>query len=366
MSDSLSASNEQIASVKEKAAAANVAAIEADLNRVKAIKERFSPAVAPLCDDYRQEKQDKVATEVLRDAARDALNQYRDNVFPAYENSINDYLQRFNAGFRLDSVNSVNTRTGSSCNYSVLINQVPVPLSAQGDNEASFRNTLSAGDRNALALAFFFASLEQDPNRGQKTVVIDDPMTSLDEHRSLTTVQEMRRLVNDVEQVIVLSHSKPFLCALWDEADTATRTASKIVRANVGSTFTAWDVNQDCITGHDRRHAMISEYIENSVGADERVVAAALRPILEVFLRVAYPQWFSPGTMLGRFIALCQQREGTNDEIMSPGDRAELSSLRRYANKFHHDTNTAWQTTVINDQQLLDFSQRTHSTRLFS
>jgi wobble nucleotide-excising tRNase len=40
-------------------------------------------------------------------------------------------------------------------------------------------------------------------------------MTSLDEHRALTTIQEMRRLACEVAQVIVLSHSKSFLCALW-------------------------------------------------------------------------------------------------------------------------------------------------------
>ena len=82
----------------------------------------------------------------------------------------------------------------------------------------SFRNTLSAGDRNTLALAFFFASLDQDPNLAQKIVAIDDPMTSLDEHRSLTTVQELRAMQDRVSQLLGFSHSKPFLCALWDGA----------------------------------------------------------------------------------------------------------------------------------------------------
>jgi len=86
-----------------------------------------------------------------------------------------------------------------------VINNVQVALTA--DDGPAFRNTLSSGDRNTLALAFFFASLDQDPQLAQKIVVIDDPMTSLDEHRALTTVQEMRRLVPRVSQVIVLSHS---------------------------------------------------------------------------------------------------------------------------------------------------------------
>ena len=238
--------NLAIAVVKEQAAAANVLALTADLDKLKAVKARHSDRIAPRCQSYLVEKAAKKTTEDLRDAARRTLDDYRGRVFPAYETAINGYLQKFNAGFRLGSVTSVNNRTGSSCTYNVLINDVPVALTAE--DGPSFKNTLSAGDRNALALAFFFASLDQDPELARKTVVIDDPMTSLDEHRSLTTVQEMRRLLAKVSQVIVLSHSKPFLCSLWEGADTGIRSAMRIIREGAGSTLATWDVRQDCIT----------------------------------------------------------------------------------------------------------------------
>ena len=161
---------------------------------------------------YLDEKAAKAATEVLRGQARDALDDYRQNIFPANEAAINEYLHRFNAGFRLGGVGSVNTRAGSSCTYNVLINNIAVALTAAAG--PSFRTTMSAGDRNTLAIVFFFASLDQDAQIAQKIVIIDDPMTSLDEHRSLTTLQEMRRLQARVGQVVVLSHSKPFLWGL--------------------------------------------------------------------------------------------------------------------------------------------------------
>jgi wobble nucleotide-excising tRNase len=137
----------------------------------------------------------------LREQARTALDNYRTAVFPAYETAINTYLRKFNAGFSLGSVSSVNTRAGSSCTYNVVINNVPVAVTADADGVPAFRNTLSSGDRNALALAFFFASLDRDSQLAEKIVVIDDPMTSLDEYRSLTTIQEMRRLVTARESV---------------------------------------------------------------------------------------------------------------------------------------------------------------------
>jgi wobble nucleotide-excising tRNase len=189
-------------------------------------------------------------------------------------------------------------------------------------------------------------------------VVIDDPISSLDEHRSLVTIQEMRRLTAIVGQVIVLSHSKSFLCALWQGADTATRSAIKLDRDGAGSTLAVWDVNQDSITEHDRRHRLVREYLRTRNAAEERAVASALRPILESYVRVAYPDVFPPGSLLGPFIGLCEQRLGTPNEILSATDIAELRDLLDYANLFHHDTNPAWQTVTINDGELTHFCQR--------
>lgn len=357
--DALVALNPQIAVVKQQAAGANVAALTSDLARLKAVAERFTAAVDGACQAYLAEATAKANTQAALTAARDALDQYRVNVFPAYEAAINVYLQRFGAGFRLGSVASVNNRGGSSVNYSVVINNTPVNLNAGAAGGPSFRNTLSAGDRNALALAFFFVSLDRDPQLAQKIVVIDDPMTSLDDHRSLTTVQEIRRLTGRVHQVIVLSHSKPFLCAVWDGADRIARSAIKIVRDGDGSDLTTWDVRLDSITEHDKRHEKVAAYILAADATVEREVAAALRPILEAFMRVSYPTHFPPGTLLGPFIGLCAPRVGTPNEILTRQDVDELRDLLDYANAFHHDTNAAWETELINDQQLVQFCQRT-------
>jgi hypothetical protein len=88
-------------------------------------------------------------------------------------------------------------------------------------------------------------------------------------------------------------------------------------------------------------------------------IISNLRPILEAFLRVAYPANFPPGTLLGPFIGLCQQCHGTANEILSVDDTNELRALLDYANRFHHDTNPAWGTESINNAEFLNFAQRT-------
>jgi len=357
LSERLLACNARIEIAKEQAAADDLAALSDDLARLQAQKARFSPPIMPHCAAYLTEKTAKVATELLRDQARVNLDQYREQIFPAYETAINDYLRRFAASFRIGEVQSVNNRAGSSASYCVVINQENVNVTAE--TGTSFRNTLSAGDRNTLALAFFFTSLEKDPNIRNKIVVIDDPMTSLDEHRTLRTREEIRDLASRVQQTIVLSHSKPFLCGLWEQADRNARTALRIGRIRDGSEIATWDVRNDSISEHDKRHELVREYLQVADPDSERKVAEALRPILEAFHRVAFPEHYPPGTLLGPFIGTCERHVGTAQEVLPQNDIDELRSLKNYANCFHHDSNPAWQTELINDAELTDFAERT-------
>ena len=351
--------NAAIQVVKEQAAIGNVTALTGDLGRLKAVKGRHTPNTAALCNDYLAEKTAKANTEQLRDQAKAALDQYRAIVFPGYQTAINLYLERFNAGFRVDSVASMTTRSGPTCTYNVVINNTPVAVAGgvPAPGEPSFRNTLSSGDRNALALAFFFASLDQDPGLAGKVAVFDDPVSSLDEHRSLTTVHELRRLAQRTSQVIVLSHRKVFLCRIWEGADQTARAALQVARDGAGSTILPWDVDQDSITEHDRRHAALRTYLDNPT-PNNREIASSIRHLLEAFLRVAYPEYFRPGAKLGIFRNLCQQRRGTPQQILSPADTQELDDLTEYAHRFHHDTNDAWETEEINDIELRGFVER--------
>lgn len=102
---------------------------------------------------------------------------------------------------------------------------------------------------------------------------------------------------------------------------------------------------------------MLREYVAAST-PNNREVARAIRPHIEAFLRVACPEHFPPGTLLGPFRNLCQQRLGTAQQILGAGDTQELSDLVEYANRFHHDTNPAWETEIINDAELLGFVTR--------
>ena len=138
-------------------------------------------------------------------------------------------------------------------------------------------------------------------------------------------------------------------------ADSTARAALEVVRDGAGSTLRAWDVAQDSITEHDRRHAKLSEFLASGTG-DMREVARSIRPHLEAFLRVACPEHFEPGSRLGPFIGVCEQRTGTAQEILDAASIQELRDLNEYASRYHHQ---GWETEPINDGSLRGFVERT-------
>jgi wobble nucleotide-excising tRNase len=358
---SLNDENDKIDLLKEKATGSNLVALEKDLARYSAAKERYTAVIDQACQAYEAEIVEKAATEKRRDTARDALNNHQNSIFTLFNDAINRYLRKFNASFRLAEISAENSRAGSSCSYKVEINNKMVAVSARaGSSGPSFKNTLSAGDRNTLALAFFFASIEQEPNISTKLIIIDDPMTSLDDHRTITTAQEIRALSQRVGQTVVLSHTKPFLCKVWTAALDKTTSCFQINRSggNNKSDLQLWDISSDEVTDYDKNHATIREHLETPF-QDSKRVAQCIRPVLEGYLRVVFPAEYPPTTLLGPFINLCRQRVGQKNQILNNTEIDELENLKEYANKFHHDSNPAWETVSINDTELTGFIQRT-------
>lgn len=365
MNETLLQTNKAIQQVKQQADLADTDQIEGELNELRATQFRFREDIDSLCNDYLEELKAKANTEKDRDAARSELEEYRNNVFPQLQMGVNSYLDRFNAGFRVGDLKSMNIGrgTGSTCTYNVVINDTPIAVSKSSKSlsEPSFRSSLSAGDRNTLALALFFSSLDQSPNLADIVMVVDDPMSSLDDHRSLVTVQAVREMMLRVKQTIVLSHNKRFLCSiLSDGKNLDISTTLEIAPNGNESTIRHWNASKDSITEHDQRYFLLQNYFNYHSGP-KREVASAIRLYLEGYFRVVCPGQFPPGTLLGHFINKCWQRVNCKDEIMDEQTLLTLDNVREYANRFHHDTNSAWETELIDPTELWGFVKQTLS-----
>ena len=186
-------------------------------------------------------------------------------------------------------------------------------------------------------------------------------MSSLDDHRSLATVQKVRELSRQAKQTIVLSHDKGFLCGILSGLNRGEpATTLEIARNGNESTIRHWDASQDSITEHDQRFCVLQGYAVNQSGATKEI-AAAIRFYLEGYFRAVCPGHYPPGKLLGQFAQECKHKLGGADELINQKTIAELEDILEYANRFHHDTNPAWQSESINLAELLGFVNRTLS-----
>ena len=110
-------------------------------------------------------------------------------------------------------------------------------------------------------------------------------------------------------------------------------TALRLTRNGDGSTIEAWDISQDCITEHDRRHLQLRDYTVRQTPND-RQVASAIRPLLEAFFRVACPAHFPPEALLGPFHRLCLQRVSTPQQILDNDDTRNSATLSNMVTNF--------------------------------
>lgn len=357
-SDRLVACNDAITELKKATASGDIELASQKLGRLRAIKARHSDQNIPKCQAYLAAKAVKLSAELRKVRARNALDAYRRQAFPKYCTAINEYLKKFGTSFTIEGVRPQDAAGRPSTAYHLHILNQKVPLQSQASHEPGFHNTLSSGDRNTLALAFFFASLSTDTGLGDAVIVIDDPITSLDDGRSMTTMQEVRRLSGLSQQVVVMSHVKSFLCRLHKHSKPENVASLHLRRiGDCQSTLEPWEPTEDEFTQYDHNHRALRDF-HAGTDPDIRQVAKTLRPVMEGYLRVAYPEHCPPGTLLGAFRERVQQLIDAGQTILSNERLIELGEIREYANRFHHDTNPAWETEMPSDTELLRFVNR--------
>jgi wobble nucleotide-excising tRNase len=341
---------------------ADITALKNELAQLDALKKRFTPEVATACQAYQDALSAKAGLEQRKETLRQQLDQHCQNLLRTYEQSINEYLDQFNAGFRITNTRHLYTGGTPSSHYQIEINSTPLDL---GDTRTPagtpcFKTALSSGDRSALALAFFLAVLKQDTDIGRKIVVFDDPFTSLDRFRRTCTQQLIQRLLDSAHQVIVLSHDPLFLKLLCDDCPSAATTVKALQMSKAGDTTVIgeWDVQAEAQSSYVKDFSTLLGFYRERNG-DPRAVARTIRPFLEGMLRSHFPGHFQANEWLGDFIAKIRAADAASGLQHARADLAELEAINGYSAKYHHQQNASADIEPINDDELHSYVKRT-------
>ncbi|MBE3063402.1 MAG: AAA family ATPase [Spirochaetes bacterium] len=351
--------NEQKAAVRSED---DITALRNDLGKLEAQKRRFEPEAAGACRTYQDALSVKAGLEQSKEGVREQLDQHCRDILQAYQQSINDYLDQFNAGFRITNTRHLYTGGTPSSQYQIEINNTALDL---GDARTPagtpcFKTALSSGDRSALALAFFLAVLRQDADIGRRIVVFDDPFTSLDRFRRTCTQQLIQRFVDSTRQVIVLSHDPLFLKLLFDECPSAAANVKTLQMSKAGDTTAIgeWDAQAEAQGSYMKDFSMLLGFYRERKG-DPRAVARAIRPMLEGMLRSHFPGHFQPNEWLGDFIGKIRAADATSGLQHATADLAELDAINSYSKNHHHQQNPNADAVSINEDELHGYVKRT-------
>lgn len=356
----VAAANAIITAKKKATGAADVRIVEGALTRLRAVKTRYEPDARKACDEHILAQLEKKAIEENKAVVRKQLDEYTEQVIGRYEQTINQFLDNFNAGFRITGTRHGYPGGVASSSYQILINNTPVDL---GDADTpldtpSFRNTLSAGDKSTLALAFFLAQLAHDPDKAKKIVVFDDPFNSQDGFRQDCTVHKIKKCGQDCAQVIVLSHDPRFLKRIWDRLQTQTAERKCLKLARIGqcdTTICEWDVEEATQARFNADLKVLTEYF-NSAAGDSRDVVQKIRPVLESYCKYLSPGMFAEADWLGDIIGKIR-KAGSGHQLFAHCDN--LDELNDYTKRYHHGDGQQPATEPINDAELQGYVKRT-------
>lgn len=204
--------NEQVTKFLNQLATGSTQALQAKIDDIEETKKRFEAEVADdlvyhksLSDDKRDKanKIKELKNEIDKDQ-EDSIKEHKD--------SINQLLKNFHSMIRIKELDKDNKGKGGSTRLKYVITFIDKELSVENvdDNKHIFEHVLSLGDRSALALAFFLSKFAK-ANSDNSIIVLDDPMSSLDNYRKDATIVEIEKLINNGYQTIVFSHDPFFL-----------------------------------------------------------------------------------------------------------------------------------------------------------
>ena len=303
-----------------------------EINRLEAKKRRFQSEVENYCAEYLELQEHKSRLESRKREKRKELNTYMEQLLRDYKDQINSILWNFNTGFKISRIEVAHVKGTPRTEYGLEIMGETISVTSQSGR--AFSSTLSSGDRKTLALAFFLSRLKLDPDRSQRIVVIDDPISSLDITRRRATLEELVQLANECAQLIVLSHDPVFLKDLLERINKDHSIEFHLRRRGNYSIFEECNIYRLCQDEYYKVYESLIRYLEEGPENNKSQIAANIRKYLEHNLRTRFPIELEKTKNLGDMIRRVRNSPESFGKLA--GRLEDLSTLNEFSSRYAH------------------------------
>lgn len=307
-----------------------------ELTKVREIETCFKTEWKDWATAYSPAKKEAEELLAKRETKQKELEDYTKTIFGTYQKRLNVLLSTLGADFKVtDLTGKTDARANESySDFGFLILEKKVPLTSRQDDAASFKNTLSEGDKSTLAFAFFVAALEEIPELDKQIVILDDPLSSLDETRREATARILLDLFPKLNQLCVLTHKKDFLWMLIDKITDNTVLQVRTDKKN-GSSLAAFDVEDERKTECGHMLEALQRYVNEDFGPTPDIMQGNIRKVFEIVLKTKY--YLTLATVIKEKKGLAKLLETVfNAGLLEPTLRPKLFDLCSVTNGPHH------------------------------
>lgn len=212
--------NKAVAECKDKLSTGDADTHAVALRQLQLQKRRWEKGVAAQCKTVQQTRKLKKEREDAKETAKKNLEKHLREFAESYTETLNEFLTKCGVAFRIESIKPTFGGGDARSDYEIELFGKTFSASAKPSHEPHFDTALSEGDKRTLAFAFFLARMQRDADIKDKTVVLDDPVASLDHHRRWCTIETIVELSKKCGQLIVMTHDPHFAC---DTSETLTQ-----------------------------------------------------------------------------------------------------------------------------------------------
>lgn len=277
-----------------------------------------------------------------------------------YVKSINKYLDLFCDAMHLSEIKFIHNSKANiqSLIYGLEINGHNITIKDRSNT--SLKYYLSDGDKNALALSFFLARMDMLPDLNSYTVVVDDPFTSFDSQRKMTTISQLAKLSKKVGQFFLLTHDINFANDFNKSISNETLNL-KIQNYRNSSALFSYELHLETLTGFNKDLLTLRNFINNPSEEDSvylREVIRCIRPTIEGLFRIKYFNYITDDQWLGDFIKLIKSAESSSALYRLQEYIEEIEEINEYSKIYHH-SNPNYIEVGISTVELRNYVKRT-------
>ncbi len=260
-----------------------------------------------------------------------------------YLYSINNYLFRLGTDLQITKLNKKATKFV----YYIKIGSHDI---RSDSTSKSLRHTLSEGEKNCLAFAFFLARLELRDDIEQRSIVFDDPISSLDNNRRGATLNLLTRLAKTCKQFVLLSHDMKFVKDF--KSKNVETQVLKIVKTKDSSQIIPFDIERATLTGIFKDIMVLKEFADKGELSNHkpRDVVRCIRPVLEGFIRLKYYLHIDEGEWLGDFIKKIKDSKEGDAFYQQQKNLVDIEDLNDYSKTYHHANPNCLEEPIVSSE----------------